>query len=251
MNLGINNRLALVTGSSRGIGKAIAQELADEGARVVLVARNEAALAEAKASLHKSEIHFSVVADLMTTEGIIKLADFIRSIGTLDILVHNLGGSAGVFPFFSSSDEWMKVWQFNVGLGHELNRLFLPSMIEQKWGRVVHITTNATRTFSAYPAYVAAKCSLDGYIKTMSREVSRHNVIVSGVSPGMVAVEGRYFYKLRKDNPEQLNAIFENHAPMRRLCEPSEVSSVVGFLCSEKASFMAGSIVDIGGGSSL
>ena len=119
MDLTIKDRLALVTGASRGIGRAIALELAREGVRVVLVARSQEGLTAVRQEMDVPERHHIVAVDLLTESGIPQLADALTKLGDLDIMVHNLGGSAGVFQTFASADDWKKVWQFNVGIGHD------------------------------------------------------------------------------------------------------------------------------------
>jgi len=250
MNLGIAGRLALVTGASRGIGRAIAIELAKEGARVIVVARSAEPLGSVKRELGGPKgNHHSFALDLTSAGGIAELSGGIDKLGALDIIVHNLGGSAMVFPGLAAPiDDWKKVWQFNVGVGHELNRIFIPKMVERKWGRVVHVSTLSTYTYNGYAAYVSAKCALDGYVKTVSREVSKDNVIVSGVAPGAIYSEGRHFAKLQKENPAALESYFKEHLPIRRLGRADEIAPVAAFLCSDHASFMAGAIVGIDGG---
>src|ERR1700682_2308865 len=137
MYLGIKDRLALVTGSSRGIGRAFPCELAREGSRLILVARSANALEEVRRQMPSPESHHCLAVDLMADGGVQRLSEEINKLGDLDIMVHNLGGSAGVFDAFASAEEWKNVWQFNVGVGHELNRLFIPPMIERCWGRIV------------------------------------------------------------------------------------------------------------------
>jgi len=249
VDLQIKDRLALVTGASRGIGRAIALELAREGARVIVVARSAEPLEAVKRELRgPSGKHRAFVLDLMAEGGVAKLSEEINRLGPLDIMVHNLGGSHGVFTTFASSEEWRNVWQFNVGVSHELNRMFIPSMAQRRWGRVVHLSTLSTTTYNGYAAYVSAKCALDGYVKTVNREVAKDNVIVSAVAPGAIYSEGRHFANLQKEDPAALEDYFKNHLPIRRLGRADEIASVAVFLCSEQASFMAGSIVGIDGG---
>ena len=247
MNLQIKDRLALVTGASRGIGRAIVAELAREGARVILVARSEDQLEAVRRNLPRPEDHHCVAIDLLSHGGVPKLAEKVAALGDLDIIVHNLGGSAGAFPALAPSEDWKNVWQFNVGIAHELNRIFMPAMVRRRWGRIVHISTLSTTTYKGNVPYLTAKCALDGYVKAMSRDVSKDNVIITAVSPGAIYSEGRYFAKL---SPEGLEDYFQNHLPIRRLGRSEDVAPVVAFLCSEQASFMAGVIVDVDGGGS-
>lgn len=249
MDLGIKDRLTLVTGASRGIGRAIAVELAKEGARVILVARSPEQLRTVRQELEGGEErHHCITLDLTAQDGVPALVKAVEKVGELDIMVHNLGGSHGVFQTFASSEDWKNVWQFNVGIGHELNRIFIPSMVKRRWGRIVHLSTFSTVTCGGYAAYVSAKCALNGYVRSVNREVSKDNVILSAVAPGAIYTEGRFYAKLQKENPAALEDFFENHLPIRRLGRADEIAPVVSFLCSEHASFMAGSIVPIDGG---
>ena len=249
MELHIENRLALVTGASRGIGRAIALALAREGARLILVARSAAPLDALRQQIATPERpHHYYALDLMAEDAVQRLAKALASdLGEPDIMVHNLGGSFGVSAF-ASVQEWQKVWHFNVGIGHELNRAFIPGMVKRRWGRIVHLSTLATVTYDGYPPYTSAKCALSGYVKSVNREVSKDNVIISAVAPGAIYSEGRHFAKLQKENPAALDAYFNEHLPIRRLGTAEDIGPVVAFLCSEYASFMAGSIVGIDGG---
>jgi len=248
MDLGITDRLALVTGASRGIGKGIALALAREGARVILVARSADALESARRELPDPEKHHVFAIDLMAEGGVEKLAGSLAKLGDLDIMVHNLGGSCGVRNAFSTAEEWQKVWQFNLGIGIELNRLLIPSMIKRQWGRIIHLTTLSTTTYDGTAPYVSAKCALDGYVKCISREVSRHNIIVSAVAPGAISLEGRYFSKIEREDPAAMEEYFNQHLPIRRFGKAGDVADTVAFLCSEQASYLAGAIVAVDGG---
>jgi len=248
MNYKIENRLALITGASKGIGKAIAIGLANEDVRCILVARSSENLEEVRSELKNSERHIVVAADLMESEGINNVVETVNEIGNLSIIVHNLGGSAGVFDAMAHVRDWAKVWHFNVGICHELNRLLIPDMVKQRWGRVVHISTLSTETYSGYAPYVSAKCALKGYIKSLSRTMATHNVIVSAVSPGAIYSEGRHFARLQKEDPSELEKYFDEHLPARRLGTGEDVAATVAFLCSEQASFMVGAVVSVDGG---
>ena len=248
MDLGIKDRLALVSGASRGIGQAIAKELAREGGRVILVARSAHALEAVRSQMTIPERHCVVAVDLMADGGVQKLADIISKLGNLDIMVHNLGGSLQIQQVFAPVDDWKKVWQFNVGICQELNQIFVPPMVKRRWGRIVHLSALSTTTYQGNPAYVSSKCALEAYVKSISREVSRHNVIVSAVAPGAIAVEGRYFAKIEKEDPAALEKYLNDHLPIRRLGKPEDVAGVVAFLCSEQASYMAGAVVAVDGG---
>lgn len=250
MDLGIQGRFALVTGASRGIGRAIAKELAREGARVCVVSRSQESLDQVDLD-GSPERHLRIALDL-TAEGAIDqlVAELATRNAQPGIIIHNLGGSHGVFDTFAPAADWQHVWQFNLGIAHEINRRCIPPMVGNKWGRIVHLSTLSTLTHNGYAAYVAAKCAVDGYVQTVNRHVSRDNVIVSAVAPGAIYSEGRHFAKLQKENPAALEDYFNQHLPIRRLGTAEDVASVVAFLCSNQASFMAGSIIRVDGGGS-
>ncbi len=250
MNLGIENRIALVTGAGKNIGRAIALALAKEGARVIVVGRSQANLDEVFSELPgTSGKHLTIALDLQLPTSPIRLKELmLGDFENPEIIVHNLGGSLGVTDAFSSVTEWAKVWHFNVGVAHELNRLFIPEMIVKKWGRILHLSTLSTQTHDGYPAYTSAKCALDGYVKSMSRQVSRHNVILNALAPGLINLEGRYFARMQKENPDLVQQYFDNHLSIRRMGSAHEMAMIAAFLCSEHAAFMPGSIVRADGG---
>ena len=159
MDLGIKDRLALVTGASRGIGQALARELAREGARVILVARSADALEAVRRQMTVPDRHRVVALDLMAEGSVQKLADTIKKLGNLDIIVHNLGGSLQIQQVYAPTDDWKKVWQFNVGICQDLNRIFVPPMVERRWGRIVHLSALSTTTYQGNAAYVSSKCA--------------------------------------------------------------------------------------------
>ncbi len=250
MNFGLKNKVALVTGASKNIGRAISFALAKEGARVILVSHSEENMRDTLREIPGGAgKHLGITLDLQLEGSHLLLRKSLSgSFLHPEIIVHNLGGSLGVTNAFAPVSDWARVWHFNLGIAHELNRLFIPKMISRKWGRVLHLSTLSTYTFNGYASYVSAKCALDGYIKTMSREVSRHNVLINALAPGVIDLKGRYFSRLGKENPVSLEQYFDNHLPMRRLGTLDEIAAVAIFLCSDQASLVTGSIVRADGG---
>ena len=250
MNFGLKNRVALVTGASKNIGRAISFSLAKEGARVILVSRSEEGIRDTLSEIPGgADRHLGIALDLELEGSQLLLkesltGDFLNP----EIVVHNLGGSLGVTDAFAAVTEWAKVWHFNLGIAHELNRLFIPAMLRSKWGRILHLSTLSTYTFNGYAPYISAKCALDGYVKTISRETSQHNVLINALAPGVIDIEGRYFSRLKKENTLSLEHYLANHLPMRRLGTVGEIAAVATFLCSDMASYMAGSVVRADGG---
>ena len=238
LNLGISGRLAIVLGASRGIGMEIARELWAEGCKVISVGRTlESAEADRR---------ISIKCDLMPQGEPERLAEYVMTkYGSPDIVVHVLGGSQGITQMLAPSEDWAKVWRLNIGIAHDLNRCFLPEMQKNRWGRIVHISSNAHRIGVGYCPYSSAKAALDGYVKGVSKEVSKDGVIVAAVAPGIVHTPGRYFAKLDSKQQEEY---FNAYIPTQRFGRAEEVAKVVTFLASDHSSYMAGSIVAIDGG---
>jgi 3-oxoacyl-[acyl-carrier protein] reductase len=162
-----------------------------------------------------------------------------------DIIVHVLGGSQGLTGTLLPSTDWARVWRLNLGIAHDLNAAFIPLMQRNKWGRIIHISSNATRIGSGYCPYTSAKAALEGYVKSVSREFSKDGVIITAVSPGIVYTPGRYFASLDEREQEEY---FNKYIPTHRFGRAEEVAKTVAFLASEHSAYMAGSVVSIDGG---
>jgi len=247
MNAG--QKVALVTGASRGIGRAIAQRLAADGARIVGVARTSELLDETLGMCAPSSTpHEKFAADLTNDDELQSLLEWLQARAIYpDIIVNNLGGSLAKEAWVST-DEWSEVWMLNVGIAHSLNLALVPRMREQRWGRLVHVSTLSARTFNGYPPYVSAKCALEGYVKAMARTLSGDGVVMSAVAPGAIRVEGKYLARLAEEDPAALGVWLAGETKAARLGEPHEVASAVSFLCSDDASYMSGAIVEVDGG---
>jgi NAD(P)-dependent dehydrogenase (short-subunit alcohol dehydrogenase family) len=247
VKLGIEGKVALVTGGSRNIGKAISDALAAEGAHLIIASRNASAVKGDFTEI--DSFHRFLDIDLMADNGPGKLLHYLEEHDCWpDIVVHNLGGALDVRDTFADVSDWERVWRYNLGIGHELNCGILPEMIKNKWGRVIHLSTLATATFEGNAAYLSAKCALEGYVKRVSKELTKHEVIMNIVAPGLVDLEGRYFSNKAKEDPEFIENYYDNHLPIRRMCRPAEVGNLVTFLCSDHGAYMPGAIVRIDGG---
>lgn len=238
----------LVTGASRGIGMAIAQELAREGYRLIVVAREGTGLDAMLESLPvPREAHSSISADLMSHKGRQRVLSNIDT-EKISAVVHNLGGSLGVTDFWASNSDYKDVWDFNLGVAHELNRIIVPGMVSNGWGRLVFVSTLAVRLSKGNPAYTIAKAGLDSYVKLLARHLRGTGVVAAGVRPGAIRVPGRYLADLEKSNPAKFQQwLAENNSGVE-MGSPSEIASVVSFLCSTGSSYLSGTIIDADGG---
>jgi 3-oxoacyl-[acyl-carrier protein] reductase len=244
MDLGLRDKLALVVGATGNTGREVALALAAEGCRLALVARGAERLYEvAKAS---PEPAWAFPADLTAPSKLDQLlADLPHDIGIPDIIVHVMGGSAGIKDAMLPWSEWEKVARLNLGIAHDINRAFLPAMLAKGWGRIVHFSTNGTTLHIGHSPYTSAKHQVEGYVKNMAKLVSAKGVVITAVRPGPIYTDGRWLYQ---QQGEQLEQFMKNYVPIGRWGRGYELANVVAFLCSRQASYMAGAIVDVDGG---
>lgn len=256
MDLGLEGKVALVAAASKGLGRACAEELASEGARVVICARGVDALEETRAAIaaRGTEIH-AVPADLSTMEGVeLVVTEAQRRFGRVDVLVNNAGGPpSGPFEQHGWA-QWETAINLNLRSTVELTRRLLPAMREQRWGRVINITSIAVKQpVDGLILSNSVRAAVTGWARTLANEVARDGVTVNNVLPGYT----------RTDRVTQLNASrataegvpveeiqrrTEAQIPMRRLGEPREFGAVVAFLASDRASYVTAQSIVVDGG---
>ena len=240
--------MAIVTGSSRGLGKAAATALAAEGARVVLNGRTESTLQETTAELRAAGGSVeAIVADVSTESGCNDLVDrATRAFGQVDILVNNAGGGtpAGVT---SSDAEWSKAidWMFWPSL--RLTRLVAPGMRERRWGVIIMISSIYGRELGGPPSYQVVKSAQLSLGKSLAKELAPDNVRVLTVAPGSIAFPGGSWWRRQQSDPEAMARFVAQDMPLGRFGRAEEVGDVVAFLCSERASLMTGTCVPVDG----
>ena len=240
----------LITGASRGIGRAIALHMAPKTKSIFCCARSQENLNGLKIEAGDNGDKINTISlDLMQANGAGNLLRWLAENETIpDLLLHNLGGSLGYRDPFSDADKFREVWQYNVGISIEINRFLIPKMIRRGGGLIIHFSTLSTKTFQGNLPYVSAKCALEGYIKNMSREIASQGVIMCGIAPGLVNLEGRYFSNLRDENPNEFQKYCEAHLPTGKMIEVEEITSFVELLCAGASDAMVGAIFDLNGG---
>lgn len=251
MDLNIKNRLALVTGASRGLGQAIASSLAKEGVEVIWVARDEAQLQvnSEKASEDYGNKNHYLVADLSSLEGVRAFIEKMQECQfSPDIIVNNVGGNLGLTDPLSPVSAWQDVMTFNLFNAIEINNSFMPAMQERGWGRICHVSSIASLENQGTPMYCAAKAALNAYLRSVGRFVSPDNVILTAVLPGAVYTEGGYWDETSKERPDHVERYLNERMAIKRFGTPEEISEFVTFLVSDKASFAVGSSVLLDGG---
>jgi len=257
MDLGLNNRVALVAAASSGIGYACALELAREGARVFLCSRDERRASQAAHRIHE-ETGATVagiaadVTDESAAERFVSLAQ--QQAGQIDILVTNAGGPPAATFADADIDMFRRAFELNALSAIRLTKLVLPGMRERRWGRIVNITSVAAKQpIEGLLLSNTVRAGLTGWAKTVSTEVANDNVTVNNVAPGYTLTErqeelaearGRATGKTK----QEMIDTWATQAPMKRLAHPSEIGAAVAFLCSERASYITGVTLQVDGG---
>ena len=257
MDLGLKGKTALVGASSRGLGRAVADELAREGANLVICARTVAPLEEAGQAIHdetEAEV-VAVPANLTDPEDIDRLMETAEAeFGTVDILVTNTGGPPPG-PFESHSvEEWSNAVEQNLNSVLNLTRAVLPGMKRTGWGRIINITSVAVKQpIEGLILSNAVRAAVTGFAKTLANEVAYFGITVNNVMPGFTKTErldalAANISETQKITVEEAFARWEGQSPMRRIGEPAEFAALVAFLASERASYITGTSIPVDGG---
>jgi 3-oxoacyl-[acyl-carrier protein] reductase len=247
VDLGIAGRVALVTASTRGIGLAIAQALASEGARVAIAARTEADVKRIAESLGG----LGIAVDLMAEDGPRRAAEqTVNRLGPIDILVNNLGLRAGNTWNDTGAKEFETAFEGNVTVSVRMSQLVLPGMLQRGWGRVVAITSVWGRETGGAPAYNAAKAAEISFVKSLAREVAAKGVTVNAVAPGSILWPGGGWDRRQHADPEGIAEFVRRDMPLGRFGTVEEIASVVAFVCSMQASLVNGAVIAVDGGQS-
>lgn len=257
MDLGLKDKVALVAAASRGLGRAVAEELAAEGAGLVLCARDPATLAETAAAIADTTgAHvLAVPADVTQVDQVERLiASGNERFGRIDILVTNAGGPpAGRFDQLSR-EQWEQASRLTLFSAIELARQVLPGMKERRWGRILNITSIAVKQpVDNLMLSNSLRAGLTGFARTLANEVAADGVTVNNILPGYTRTERlEELAEMMADklgiSAAEFRGKWEQEIPMRRLGEPREFAALAAFLVSERASYITGTSIQVDGG---
>ena len=257
MDLGLRNRVALVTGSSQGIGWAIANQFAQEGAKVVICARNlkQLELAAKKIQSASGSEVYPIQTDLSSPTDITKLVS--RTISTfhqIDILVNNTGGPPAKYFSETTAQDWTAAFDSLLLSVVNCCSQVIPHMKQQKWGRIINITSfTAKQPVERLILSNSLRAGILGLTKTLSNELGPDGILVNAICPGWTRtqrLESLAHLRARKTSQSlsEVLADWAQQIPLKRLAEPKEIAHLVVFLASECASYVTGTVIQVDGG---
>ena len=251
MDLQLTDQIALVTGSSRGLGFASARALLEEGCKVAVCARGAERLEEAAETLRRAgapDRVLAVQADLSTAEGVAAVVDrTVATFGGLDVLVNNVGRAGGGGIAETGDAEWEAAFDETLFPAIRASRLAVPHLRGRGSGVIIMIASIWGRESGGRMTYNAVKAAEISLAKSMALELAPANIRVNSVAPGSISFPGGSWYRRQQEDPEGMAAFVREQLPFGRFGRAEEVGAVVAFLASPRASWVSGACVTVDG----
>ena len=241
MRIDLSNRVALVTGSTRGIGRAIAGQLAECGARVAIVGRDLARAEAVAEEIGEARGFACDVSDVASVTALV--GDVEKAFGSLDILVNNAGLTRDNILLRLTDDDWDAVLDANLRGAFAATRAATRGMMKRRWGRIINIASVVGITGNKGQAnYAASKAGLIGFTKSVAKEYASRNILVNAVAPGFIETD------MTAAMTDEARKALSGTIPLERLGKPADIAAVVAFLASEYAAYITGQTVVVDGG---
>lgn len=244
-------RTAFITGGSRGIGKGIALRLAEEGAKVAIIDINVEALNETASELkEKGYVVFAKQANVTNREEVEEAVDAVASaFGSIDILVNNAGIIRDNLLFKMTDDDWEQVMDVHLKGSFYAARAAQKYMVEQRFGRIINISSTSALGNRGQANYATAKAGLQGFTKTLAIELGKFGITVNAVAPGFIETE------MTKATAERIGMDYEDFVkasvsqiPVGRSGKPADIANAIAFFADERSSFVNGQVIYVAGG---
>ncbi len=249
MDLGLKDRVAVVTGASRGIGRAICLALAAEGCNVALCARGEERLREAEAEVHSLGVQTLALPVDVTQPGAVEsfVDHAATALGRIDVLVNNVGGSA---RHESEDQAWRNTFEVNMMAAIRASRAVMPHMRAQGAGSIIHIASIYGRESGGALTYNAVKAAMISHAKNLGLLMAPEGIRVNSVAPGSIRHPGGSWDRRVQEDPEGMERFVAENIPSGRFGTAEEVADVVAFLASPRSSWITGACINVDGGQS-
>lgn len=252
MDLALSDKVAIVTGSSRGLGLASARALVAEGCRVCICARGSERLAEAAievdAAARKPNMVLAVQADVSTQAGVdLVIARTIETFGRLDVLVNNVGRAGGTGLLDTSDAEWQAALDETLFPAIRASRAAVPHLRQAGGGAILMIASIYGREAGGRMTYNAVKAAEISLAKALAQQLAPLNIRVNSVAPGSIMFPGGSWHKRQQADPEGIAEFISRELPFARFGRPDEVGAVVAFLASARASWISGASIVVDG----
>ena len=252
MELGLTDKVAIVTGSSRGLGLASARSLAAEGCDVCLCARGEARLRDAVGEIEsaaggRSRV-MAVAADVSLAAGVQEVIDrTVQTFGHLDILVNNVGLAGGGGLLETTDEQWQEAFDQTLMPAVRASRLAVPHMQRRGGGAIVIVASIFGREAGGRMTYNGVKAAEISLAKSLAQQLAPLNIRVNSVSPGSILFEGGSWWRRQQADPAGIMEFVRHELPFGRFGTPEEVGNVIAFLCSPRASWISGTSIVVDG----
>ena len=244
-----NNRLALITGASRGLGAIVSRALAEKGFTLIMVSRNLDDLESVKNKLKSPEKHRVCAVDLCNLRSIEeKLTSIDLPIGKVEVVIHAAGGGIGLKDSLLSVDDFERLLGLNLSSAIEINRLVIPSMKRAKRGNIIHVGSIASYEAVGSVGYNTVKAGICGYVRSIGREVLKDGIILSGILPGGFISDGNAMDRLRSRNPEAYENFIKERLPRGEMGKAEELIPIISLLCERSAAMFGGCLIPVDAG---
>jgi len=243
------NKTILITGASRGLGASMAESFANQGASVVLLARDLNKLESVRKKLKNSSKHLSISIDLTDLTLIDStLKSLQKKIDGVDVIVHAAGGGLGFKNDFLDHSQLTKLFNLNLACAIEINRILIPEMIEKKVGSILHIGSIASFESAGSVGYNTVKAAISGYVRSIGRQLLKDNVILTGALLGGFISEGNAMFRLKTKNPIAYKEFIENRLPRKKMGTVEELIPALMLLCSHDSGMLGGCVFPMDAG---
>lgn len=247
MQFDFNGKRVLITGASKGLGKAAAIAFENAGAKLALVSRSGDKLEILKDSFEKPQNHLVYGLDLIDSENVAELSsDILEHWSGIDVILHCIGGSLGVNETLVEWQDFVTCLRGNIGIASEINKHFVPCMQKQGAGSIIHVGSIVSSEARASVPYNTAKAALSGYVRSLGKKLAEQGVIVAGILPGAFHGDGNAMSRFEYYKPEEYQEFIKT-LPQQRMPLADEFTPMLFILSNPESRIMSGSLVTMDG----